>query len=142
MNTSVIDPVEASRLVSSLHVLHPRLDAVTAEFCQMVENAAPELRLKLPSDERVVAIGIEEIMQSVEHPAQAGAIMSRYTQMASNVGIDATHLPVLVASIQTAMAETAGYTWTDSLEDGWTHWFDMLMNAALHGEASGEHQAA
>jgi hemoglobin-like flavoprotein len=142
MNPSMIDPVEASRLVSSLHVLLPRLGAVTAEFCRLVEYASPEVRLRMPSDERVLAVGIEEIMQTVEHPAQAGSVMARYARLAQSAGLDATHLPLLVASIQTAMAETAGYTWTESLEDVWTHWFDMLMDQAIESVGAGEHQAA
>jgi hemoglobin-like flavoprotein len=135
MNTALIDPVEASKLVMSLSVLRPRIDAVTTEFCRLLEYAAESVRLKFPSDERLIAVGIEEILETVTNPTSAPEVMSRYANLARGAGIDETHLPVLLASIQTAMAETAGYTWTDALEDHWTCWFDTLAELASHHAA-------
>ncbi|MHA7813023.1 MAG: hypothetical protein ACX94C_06490 [Phycisphaerales bacterium] len=136
------DPVEASRLVTSLTVLLPRLDAITAEFARLLEYAAPELRLKFPSNEGILAIGIEDILSTVNDPDEAGHTVARYVKLARKSGIDETNLPVLLASIQTAIAETAGYTWTDALEDAWTMWFDSLSEFAVSGAGIGETQAA
>ncbi len=137
-----MDPMEQSRLEMSLSVQLPRLDAITAEFCRMVEYATPSLRLKFPSNEQVVAVGIEEVLRTVQQPERVPEIVQRYTELARQGGIDETNLPVLLASIQTAMAETAGYTWTEALEDAWTHWFDMLTDLAIQSVGLGETQAA
>ena len=142
MTANLPDSNELQRLTLSLSVLLPRLDAIASEFCTILEHANPSLRLMLPSNEKVVAVGIEELINTVRDADQAPAIMSRYNAMARESGIDETHLPVLLASIQTAMAETAGYTWTDALEDAWTIWFDALVDWAVHAQPVGATQAA
>ncbi|MBO6740159.1 MAG: hypothetical protein JJ916_09890 [Phycisphaerales bacterium] len=142
MSAIMPDPVEASRLVMSLNVLLPRLDAITAEFCRMVEFATPELRLKFPSNESILAVGIEDILSTVNDPQQAAQTVARYVTLARQAEIHETNLPVLLASIQTAIAETAGYTWTDALEDAWTMWFDTLAELAVSGAGVEETQAA
>lgn len=142
MSTTTMAVTEVSRLVSSLNVLLPRLDAITAEFCRLLTYAAPDVRRLLPSDERLIAVGIEDILQAIESPEQAGQVMARYVQLAEVAGVNATHLPVLVASIQTSLAETAGYTWTEPLEDAWTMWFDHLMTVAVQGPTLPDQHAA
>ena len=142
MTANLPDSNELQRLTLSLSVLLPRLDAIASEFCTILEHANPSLRLMLPSNEKVVAVGIEELINTVCDADQAPVVMSRYNAMARESGIDETHLPVLLASIQTAMAETAGYTWTDALEDAWTIWFDALVDWAVHAQPVGETQAA
>jgi hypothetical protein len=142
MTANLPDQNELQRLNHSLSVLLPRLDAITHEFCLIIEHADPSLRLKLPSNEKVIAVGIEELLNTVREPEQAITTMSRYNVMGREASIDETNLPVLLASIQTAMAETAGYTWTDSLEDLWSIWFDALVEWAVHAQPISETQAA
>ena len=142
MTANLPDTTELERLTLSLSVLLPRLDVIANEFCTILEHANPSLRLKIPSNEKVVAVGIEELLNTVRDANQAPAVMSRYNAMGREAGIDETHLPVLLASIQTAMAETAGYTWTDALEDTWSIWFDALVEWAVHAQPVSETQAA
>lgn len=142
MSTIHLDDSELSRLTLSLGILSPRLDAITAEFCRMLEHASPSLRLRLPSNERVLVVGIEEILETVHAPDTAYEVMARYTTHARAAGVEDTDLPVLLASIQTAMAEVAGYTWTEAQEDAWTCWLDALANIAVRGSSQGGTQAA
>jgi len=142
MSIIMPDQIESNRLMSSLSVLRPRIDEITSEFCRLLEFANPTLRLKFPSNERVIAVGIEEIIGTVSDQDDARSVMERYASIAQSVGIDETNLPVLLASIQTAMAETAGYTWTDGQEDAWTCWFDVLAEFAIRSSVHGDTQAA
>jgi len=138
----LINGSELSRLEMSLSVLLPRLDRVAHEFCQLVEHAAPTLRLMLPSDERLIASGIKQILVSVRAPGSAEQLGSSFAQLGGEAGIDDSQLPVLLGSLQTAMAEMAGYTWTSTLESGWTDWLDTLVECAMIERGGAGTQAA
>ncbi|MEZ6163125.1 MAG: hypothetical protein R3B67_01670 [Phycisphaerales bacterium] len=133
---------QRARLSVSLSVLLPRTDAIAHEFCAIVEHANPTLRLHMPGNEQIIREGIEHMLGSVCDDDQSEQIARHFAQLGSQAGITESDLPVLLASIQTAIAETAGYTWTDALEDDWTQWFDQFTSWAIQGASLGESQAA
>lgn len=137
-----IDQEQRQRLTNSLSVLLPRVDAITAEFCQLVETAAPSLRLFFPSDERLIAPVLEQLISTAGQPDDAAALLMGMGEHGSSMGITIEHLPTLLAAIQTAIADVAGYTWTDALEHDWTQWFDALAGWALRGAERGAELAA
>lgn len=139
---TAMTPEQRARLSVSLSVLLPRVDAIAREFCAIVEHAVPVLRLHMPSNEQVVRDGIETLLSSVTDDDACEHFARHLGQLGRESCIEQTDLPVLLAAIQTAIAETAGYTWTDALEDDWTQWFDMVTEWVLQGAAIGESQAA
>jgi hypothetical protein len=126
----------------SLSVLLPRTDAIAHEFCAIVEHANPTLRLHLPSSEQVIREGIEHMMGAINDDHEGEQIARHFGQLGAHAGLDQADLPVLLAAIQTAIAETAGYTWTDALEDDWTAWFDCFIDWAIDSASLTDSQAA
>lgn len=132
MNASPrIDEQQQQRLNSSLVVLLPRVTAITAEFCTLLEVADPSLRLRFPSDERQIQPVIEQLLGSVSDPSVSAQLAGVLAQHGHDAGIEDTDLPTLLAALQTAIAETAGYTWTNQLEQAWTVWFDRFTGSVL-----------
>lgn len=129
--TPTLDQHDQQRLTSSLVVLLPRVSAITAEFCTLLEIAASGLRLRLPSDERQIEPVVEHLLGSVADMDVALQLAGEFAEQGKACGIQETDLPTLLAAIQTAIAETAGYTWTDQLEQTWTRWFDGMSYAML-----------
>lgn len=135
--TPTLDQHDQQRLTSSLVVLLPRVSAITTEFCTLLEIADPSLRLRLPSDERQIEPVVEHLLGSVADVDVALQIAGEFAEQGKSSGIQETDLPTLLAAIQTAIAETAGYTWTDQLEQTWTRWFDgfsYVMLSHAHGK--------
>jgi len=141
-NEISIDQHQLQRLTNSLMVLRPRMDAITSEFCTLVEVADPTLRLMFPSDERTIAPVLEQLLTSVTSVDESATLMFTMGQMGTSMGINEYHLPTLLAAIQTAIAQAAGYTWTEKLEHDWTMWFDALTGWAIQGARSDESIAA
>ncbi len=141
-NEIKIDPQQRQRLTNSLSVLLPRVDAIAAEFCQLLEMADPTLRLYFPSDARQLEPMMEQLIATAGQPDDAPTLLVGMGEHGASMGITIEHLPTLLAAIQTAIAETASYTWTDTLEHDWTLWFDALTGWAIQGARSIESIAA
>ncbi|MFG0245426.1 MAG: hypothetical protein ACF8MF_05160 [Phycisphaerales bacterium JB052] len=139
--TPTLDQHDQRRLTSSLVVLLPRVSAITAEFCTLLEIADPGLRLRFPSDERHIEPVVEHLLGSVADMDVAQEIAGEFAKQGMAYGVQETDLPTLLAAIQTAIAETAGYTWTNQLEQTWTRWFDGFSYAML-SHAHGKDQLA
>lgn len=139
---TALTPQQRARLSVSLSVLLPRIESITREFCAIVEHAVPVLRLHMPSNEQVVQDGIEQLLVSVGDQDASERLARSLGHLGRDSGIEQTDLPVLLAAIQTAMAEQSGYTWTNALEDDWTQWFDMVTEWVLQGAALAEAHAA
>ena len=139
---SRIDERQQQRLNSSLVVLLPRVTAITAEFCTLLEVADPSLRLRFPSDERQIEPVIEQLLGSVADPSAAKQLAGMFAQQGSEAGVEDTDLPTLLAAIQTAIAEIAGYTWTNQLEQVWTRWFDGFTDSVLSAQGANNQLAA
>jgi len=138
-----ITPVEAERLRASLGVLLPRVEFITGEFCRLVELADPALRLRFPSDEREIAPVLGRVLGLAEgHDEQASQLIATLVREGAASGIAEENLPTLRAAIQTAIAEAAGYTWTERLEQAWSRWFDGLVELALECARSDQSLAA
>lgn len=128
---TTINEVQRDRLVTSLDVLLPRVEAITEEFCILLEMADDSLRLQLPSDARMIEPVIGQLLNAVSDDVLADSLASELATNATEAAVLPEHAPTLLASLQTAIAETAGYTWTDRLEQAWFRWFDALLEIAL-----------
>ena len=124
---------QRSRLCMSLAVLQPRIDDITDEFCRLIALADPGLRMCMPTETYQITATIEQLLHTVCEPEDADVFAMTLGQLGVSAGLTEYHLPTLLAAIQTAMAETASYTWTPQQEDDWTRWFDVLADFAIQG---------
>lgn len=127
-----VPPEDAERLSVSLGVLLPRIESITDEFSRLVEMADPTLRLRLPSDERIIEPVLGRVLELAGgRDGHASDVIATLVREGAASGISEENLPTLRAALQTAIAEAGGYTWTDRLERAWSRWFDAMFEIAL-----------